>query len=84
MKAEVAGKPNDPMAKLVRERLDDPDASIMVGDRASTDGALARKIGIRFALVMSGITKEDDLPADPEPDVTAPDLAALLDDEGID
>ena len=82
VKAEVAGKPNDPMAELVRERIDGD--SIMVGDRASTDGLLARKIGIRFALVMSGITGEDDLPADPEPDVTAPDLAALLDQEGID
>lgn len=49
------------------------------GDRPSTDGELARALGARFALVLSGATGERDLEAlRPPPDATAPDLGALV------
>jgi 4-nitrophenyl phosphatase len=52
----VAGKPHDAMVALVLERVADP--VIMVGDRPSTDGLFAERLGIPFALVLSGVTKE--------------------------
>jgi HAD superfamily hydrolase (TIGR01450 family) len=53
----VAGKPNEPMAAMVRRVLDISDLSSawMVGDRASTDGQFARTVGCRFAHVQSGV-----------------------------
>ena len=51
----------------------------MVGDRPDTDGALRPDaLGYRFALVLTGVTHEADLPVEPAPDVVAPDLAALV------
>jgi glycerol 3-phosphatase-2 len=75
----VAGKPHQPVAELIEERFGHVD--ILVGDRPSTDGELARRLGARFVLVFSGVTAEDDLPVEPEPDETAPDLASYVDDE---
>ena len=74
----VAGKPHQPVAELIKERFGDIDT--LVGDRPSTDGKLAQRLGARFLLVFSGVTAEDDLPVDPEPDETAPDLASLVGD----
>ena len=53
----VAGKPFAPMGELVRRtlRVDDLSSCWMVGDRYSTDGAFAKTIGAKFALVTSGI-----------------------------
>ncbi len=85
--AEVAGKPLEPMAALIRERLglgsthQSSDGSvppavpvlpneiarpdvIVVGDRPDTDGQLARRLGVPFALVLSGVTSRGDLPID--------------------
>ena len=73
---EVAGKPHDAMVALVKERVGPVD--MMVGDRPSTDGMLAKNLGARFALVLSGVTEADDLPVDPEPDIVADDLAAVV------
>ena len=80
------GKPHAPSARLVFERLgwgSDPSEEqrssiVMVGDRPSTDGGMARMLGGRFALVLSGVTGADELPTDPAPDVVAPDLATLV------
>ena len=72
----VAGKPYRPIADLVRDRLG-PEG-VVVGDRPSTDGEFARVLGYRFALVLSGVTAEADLPVEPAPDEVAPDLAALV------
>jgi 4-nitrophenyl phosphatase len=71
---EVAGKPHAPMADLLRHRVGD--TGIMVGDRPDTDGRFAVALGYRFALVLSGVTTA--LPVEPEPDLVAPDLAALV------
>lgn len=76
-RAEVAGKPHAPMRRLVAERIGP--VTTVVGDRPSTDGALARALGARFALVLSGVTDERELDGlQPVPDVVAPDLAALV------
>lgn len=77
---EVAGKPYAPMVDLVRAAVGEGD-HVVVGDRPSTDGRLARNLGARFCLVFSGATSPDDLPADPEPDAVADDLASLVNAE---
>jgi NagD protein len=73
---EVAGKPHVPTATAIRARAHD--LSMMVGDRPSTDGALAQQLGIPFALVLSGVTDAGSVPTNPAPDAVAPDLAALV------
>lgn len=74
--AIIAGKPHAPIAELVRRRLGGP-PDIVVGDRPDSDGALARAMGCRFALVLSGVTK-DPATANPKPDVVAASLAELV------
>ena len=70
----VAGKPNPPTVELLRARLRaagrDPAAGVMVGDRPTTDGALAAALGWPFALVRS------DVSATPGEDGVATALAA--------
>ena len=73
---EVAGKPHRPTANAIAARADD--LRVMVGDRPATDGALARQLGIPFALVLSGVTDADSVPSDPSPDAVAADLATLV------
>ncbi|MGH9281684.1 MAG: HAD-IIA family hydrolase [Acidimicrobiales bacterium] len=73
---EVAGKPNPAMVALIEGRVGHVD--VMVGDRPNTDGLLARSLGARFGLVLSGVTTDHDLPVEPEPDLVAPDLAAIV------
>lgn len=83
---QFGGKPNEPAARLVFERLGwsaNPTPSqramiTMVGDRPSTDGGMARRLGGRFGLVLSGVVSERDLPVEPAPDLIAQDLAALI------
>lgn len=72
----VAGKPYEPFAELVRARFGDD--GIVVGDQPSTDGKLARQLGYRFALVLSGVTTPTHLPTEPEADYVAGDLAELV------
>jgi 4-nitrophenyl phosphatase len=102
--AEIAGKPNAPMAALVRERLaldlgDTPTTSdtttsevttsevttseerariILVGDRVSTDGLMAARLRLPFALVLTGVTTTADLPVTPTPAFVADDLSTLV------
>jgi 4-nitrophenyl phosphatase len=73
---EIAGKPYDATVALVRERVGP--VEMVVGDRASTDGLLARRLGSPFALVLSGVTGPDQGVPDPRPDVVAPDLADVV------
>jgi ribonucleotide monophosphatase NagD (HAD superfamily) len=76
--AEVAGKPQPPTVAMVLRRLGT--AGVMIGDRPSTDGALATALGWPFALVLSGIGGHD--PSEPVPDpppaFVADDLATLV------
>lgn len=74
---EVAGKPELPMAELVRARYANP--VVMIGDRPSTDGEFAAALGVPFALVLSGIagaSSEEPIP-DPAPAFVAADLGEL-------
>jgi 4-nitrophenyl phosphatase len=75
----VAGKPNDPTVSLLRQRFGAVD--VVVGDRPSTDGRLAGRLGARFALVLSGVTDPNHGRLDPVPDTEATDLGALVTDE---
>lgn len=50
----VAGKPHQAIVAVIHERLGpqfDPARALVVGDRLGTDGALAARLGCRFALV---------------------------------
>jgi HAD superfamily hydrolase (TIGR01450 family) len=79
VKAIVAGKPYAPTVALIRDRYGP--TGTMVGDRPDTDGRLARALGYRWALVLSGVTASIDPAPDPEPDVVAPSLRELVDRE---
>jgi glycerol 3-phosphatase-2 len=74
--AEVAGKPARPAAELVKARIGTVDVS--VGDRPDTDGLFAQQTRSRFALVLSGVTAEADLPVEPKPDLVGADLAEVV------
>jgi 4-nitrophenyl phosphatase len=75
---DVAGKPEQPMADLVRSRYGND--GLMIGDRPSTDGAFARALGWPFALVLSGVAGvggEETVP-EPRPAFVADDLSRLV------
>jgi HAD superfamily hydrolase (TIGR01450 family) len=77
---EVAGKPAAATVALVRERFGIQ--GVVVGDRPSTDGALADALAWPFALVLSGVAGsagEEPVP-DPLPSFVAADLARLAPD----
>jgi glycerol-1-phosphatase len=74
----VAGKPERPMADLVRSRFGA--RGVVIGDRPSTDGAFAAQLGWPFALVLSGVAGQpggEPIP-DPAPPFVARDLARLV------
>lgn len=78
---EVAGKPSPAMADLVRHRLGR--RGIVVGDRPSTDGALADELQWPFALVLSGVTGRVARPGgepipDPPPPVVGDDFVSVV------
>jgi len=75
---EIAGKPHLAMAELIASRTHD--AVCVVGDRPSTDGRLARRLGLPYALVLSGVTRPGTTGIEPAPTVTADDLGALARD----
>jgi ribonucleotide monophosphatase NagD (HAD superfamily) len=75
-RAEVAGKPNEPMAAIVRQRFGD--AGVVVGDSPATDGRLATALGWRFGLVLSGNTSAGDVPASQPDEWVASDLSELV------
>ena len=73
---EVAGKPNAASATLVVERYGVPD--YVIGDSPKTDGAFATRLGSLFALVLSGVTKREDLPVTPTPAIVSGDAAQAV------
>jgi glycerol-1-phosphatase len=73
---EVAGKPHEAMAALVRARYGQ--LEMMVGDRPDTDGLFGQAVGAQFGLVLSGVTGRGDLPVEPRPELIGDDLAALV------
>jgi glycerol 3-phosphatase-2 len=78
---EVAGKPHEAMARLMRDRFGfgDGDASVvMVGDQPRTDGRLADRMSIAFALVESGVTTAGSDRSGVPVALRAPDLVSLV------
>jgi glycerol-1-phosphatase len=75
-RAEAAGKPEQPIADLVRSRFGAPD--VVVGDRPESDGRFAVRMGASFALVLTGVTRRQDLPVSPTPAIVADDLASVV------
>jgi 4-nitrophenyl phosphatase len=77
-RAQVAGKPHEPMAAVVIAEVGEAGAraAVMVGDRPSTDGLFARTLGCRYAQVWSGVTPRGTA-VDPLPDMEADDLAGV-------
>ncbi|HXW34951.1 MAG TPA: HAD-IIA family hydrolase [Acidimicrobiales bacterium] len=73
---ELAGKPHEPMVRLLRERA--PKIGLVVGDRPATDGLLAKRLGCPFGLVLSGVISPGHGALDVEPDEEDSDLAALV------
>lgn len=74
-KAEIAGKPNEPSARLLADRLGP--IAWLIGDRPDTDGAMATAVGAHFGLVLSGVAQSAD-GLDPAPDAVAADLATIV------
>lgn len=66
-----AGKPHQPMADLARAAMAAADPPIhpaevlMVGDRYSTDGGFAQRLGVRFVRVRSGVADDEQVPGMP-------------------
>lgn len=75
----VFGKPNEPTLRAVLDRVDcDPVECLVVGDRADTDVALGRAAGMTTALVLTGVTDEDDLEClEARPDYVLDSLAEI-------
>ena len=76
----VLGKPSEHMAAELLRRLAVPAReAAVVGDRLSTDVALARSLGMTSVLVLSGATTADEVPGSPpRPDHVIDGIAALL------
>lgn len=52
-----AGKPNQPIVDLILPLIGPDD--VMVGDRVTTDGEFARKLGVQFGLVKTGVDETE-------------------------
>jgi HAD superfamily hydrolase (TIGR01450 family) len=79
-RATVIGKPERTMIESALRRLSlAREDVVMVGDRLATDVRMANAAGIPSWLVMTGVTRPEDLAASPDrPTRTFPDLAAVL------
>lgn len=72
---QVAGKPHQTTVDLLRSWS--TPVEMVVGDRPSTDGLLAQRLGVPFALVRSGVTPPGADPGMPTA-IDAADLAAAV------
>lgn len=72
--ARAAGKPQEPMIQLIRERVSTKRV-IMVGDQPETDLRMAVNAGWNSVLALSGATKTP--PASPRPDAVVDSIANL-------
>ena len=80
--ALAAGKPEEPMIQLIRERVS-AKRVIVVGDRSETDLQMAARAGWYSVLALSGVTKTP--PPSPRPDAVIEsivDLGYLLNELG--
>jgi 4-nitrophenyl phosphatase len=78
-RAEVMGKPHEPMMGVVAARLDGVQKVAMVGDRPETDLAGGAARGWTTVLVLSGVTSRDEAARlSPAPDLVVDSLQELL------
>ncbi len=77
----IVGKPHPPMFEAALRLLGTrPDETLMIGDRLTTDIEGAQQVGLRTALVLTGVTTCEELAASAvQPDGVYDDLPALLD-----
>lgn len=75
----IVGKPEPPMIQQALRVLGtDQDRTAMVGDRLETDILAGKKAGIRTILVLSGVTRREQLmESDIQPDWVLDDIGAL-------
>lgn len=78
----IVGKPSPIMLKEVTDVLGlEPEECVMVGDRSETDLVMARRTGMKFLLVLSGVTDASDLDSLPEePDLVLDSVGELAED----
>jgi 4-nitrophenyl phosphatase len=75
----LMGKPQSTMFLTAVERLGATAATtLMIGDRLETDIKGAKAVGMATALVLTGISSDDEIQNDYTPDAVFDDLAALL------
>jgi 4-nitrophenyl phosphatase len=76
----IMGKPNAPMFEAALDMLNtDAAHALMIGDRLQTDILGAQEVGLRAALVLTGVTSMDDLANSPvRPDAVYSGLPELL------
>ena len=76
----IIGKPHAPMFQAALRLLRTlPEATLMIGDRLTTDIAGAQQVGLRTALVLTGVTTREELAASAiKPDGVYEDLKALI------
>ncbi len=76
----IAGKPEPPIFQLALQRLGlSPSEAVMVGDRLETDILGGQRVGMKTALVLSGVSTASQAKNwTPSPDWVVPDLDALL------
>lgn len=78
-RAEVMGKPNPPMMERAAARLDGYDQIAMLGDRPDTDLAGGRTRGWMTILVLSGVTRSEQVAGiTPAPDIVLGSLGDLV------
>lgn len=79
-KARVIGKPEPLLYQITLKRLElSPEETLAVGDRLETDIAGAQAAGIHTALVLSGVSTQEQAQAfTPLPEIIVADLTGLI------
>ena len=73
----VAGKPHEAMVNLVH-KMSTGDLEVVIGDRPSTDGIFAARLGLPFALVSSDATAKEGMIDEVSPLCHAPSLLEVV------
>ncbi|MBI2487660.1 MAG: HAD-IIA family hydrolase [Deltaproteobacteria bacterium] len=78
-KAITAGKPEPIMFEVAKKVLSSQERTAIIGDRLDTDIVGGKRVGIKTILVLSGSTKQDEIPkSEIKPDYVINDLRDLL------
>lgn len=84
-KAHIVGKPHSGLYLEALERAGSlPEQTLMIGDRLETDIQGAQQVGLRTALVLSGITTMKQAQSwEPRPDIIAEDALQVIELVGM-